>query len=121
MAIALAAQALTLIHDSSPSPSSPPLLNTQGCAMGFNPSPRASALRSKVESFVRTRVLPVEAQLEAHALTADRWTPHPLIEDLKAAAQEEGLWNLWLPVRNGTTHSAILPSSSFPPLVLTWR
>lgn len=49
-----------------------------------------------------TRVVPMEAQLEAHALTADRWTPHPLIEDLKAAAQKEGLWNLWLPVRTDT-------------------
>lgn len=70
--------------------------------MGFDPSPRAAAFRKQVEAFVLTRVVPMEAQLEAHALTADRWTPHPLIEDLKAAAQKEGLWNLWLPVRTDT-------------------
>ena len=78
--------------------------------MGFDPSPCAAALRKQVEAFVLTRVLPVEAQLEAHALTADRWTPHPIIEDLKAAAQKEGLWNLWLPVRRGTP--VRLPSGS---------
>ncbi|XP_029333658.1 acyl-CoA dehydrogenase family member 10 [Mus caroli] len=37
-------------------------------------------------------------ELQRHQASADRWSPSPLIEDLKEKAKAEGLWNLFLPL-----------------------
>ena len=43
-------------------------------------------------------IYPNEAKLMARANSNERWTIHPLEEELKAKAKAEGLWNLWIPV-----------------------
>jgi acyl-CoA dehydrogenase len=60
------------------------------------PSARAADLLERVRAFVAAHVLPAEAALTAHATGPDRWTIHPLAEELKVRARREGLWNLWL-------------------------
>uniref|UniRef100_G3UIX0 Acyl-CoA dehydrogenase family member 10 n=1 Tax=Loxodonta africana TaxID=9785 RepID=G3UIX0_LOXAF len=51
-----------------------------------------------LKQFGEQRVYPVEQELQIHEASADRWTPSPLIEDLKEKAKAKGLWNLFLPL-----------------------
>jgi acyl-CoA dehydrogenase len=64
--------------------------------LGGEISEDAEIILGKLKAFMRTRVLPSEAILNAHASSGDRWTIHPMQESLKAEAQSEGLWNLWI-------------------------
>lgn len=59
--------------------------------------PRVAPLHAAVAAFMMARVFPAEATLHEHARSDQRWSVHPLTEDLKAAAKAAGLWNLWLP------------------------
>jgi len=58
---------------------------------------------NRVTAFMREHVEPVEMQIyqELHELNPDgdwrQWQVHPLIEKFKGMAQEQGLWNLFLP------------------------
>lgn len=61
------------------------------------PSARAADLLTRVHDFIAAHVFPAESTLMAHAHGTERWTIHPLMEQLKAQAKAEGLWNLWLP------------------------
>ncbi|KAG1679496.1 hypothetical protein FOA52_011095 [Chlamydomonas sp. UWO 241] len=60
-------------------------------------SARVRGLRDKLVAFMDEHVFPAEEVFEAHAAGPDRWTVHPLMEQLKSRAKEQGLWNLWLP------------------------
>lgn len=63
--------------------------------MDFAPSPRAQDLRQRLEAFMQRYLLPYNAAW--HRSVQDGVYPPPFIEDLKALAREEGLWNLFLP------------------------
>jgi acyl-CoA dehydrogenase len=68
-------------------------------------SERAHLLERDLVAFMNERVLPAEA--EYYRWRADRG-PHdhevpPVVETLKAEAQERGLWNLFLPAVSGLT------------------
>jgi acyl-CoA dehydrogenase len=65
--------------------------------MDFNPSPRVVELRARLEAFMAQHVYPNEARYTEEVATGDRWAALPLIEELKAKARAEGLWNLFLP------------------------
>eukprot|EP00891_Asterochloris_glomerata_P001698 jgi/Astpho2/1698/fgenesh1_pm.00032_%23_14_t len=70
----------------------------QRSAAGFEPSLRVADLRQQVAAFMQDHVYPAEHVLEAHAADPkSKWTVHPLMEQMKAKAREQGLWNLWLP------------------------
>lgn len=82
--------------------------------MDFAPSPRAQELLEGVDAFIEREIAPRE---EAHhreqlALT-DPWVVAPLIEELKAKAKAEGLWNLFLP---NPEHGAGLANVEYAPL-----
>ncbi|XP_019621730.1 PREDICTED: acyl-CoA dehydrogenase family member 10-like isoform X1 [Branchiostoma belcheri] len=51
----------------------------------------------KLKTFMDEHIYPNEEKLCAHQNSADRWNPHPLVEELKAEAKARGLWNLFLP------------------------
>jgi alkylation response protein AidB-like acyl-CoA dehydrogenase len=50
-----------------------------------------------LNQFMTEQVYPNEHVFEEHASGPDRWTIHPLNEQLKQKAKAAGLWNLWMP------------------------
>lgn len=66
--------------------------------MNFELTDKVAALRGRVRAFMRDHVLPAEDAYHAHIeASADRFTIPPVMEELKARARAEGLWNLWCP------------------------
>jgi alkylation response protein AidB-like acyl-CoA dehydrogenase len=69
----------------------------------FDPSPRSKDYVARVRKFIREQVRPAEEpyvrELRATQRSGDwtRWTVSPIVEELKARARAEGLWNLFLP------------------------
>ena len=71
--------------------------------MDFEPSPRSREYAQRVRAFIRTHVMPVEKQHwdeihgQSHGGDWRKWKIPPRVEELKARARAEGLWNLFLP------------------------
>lgn len=63
----------------------------------FGVSERALELLGRLTRFMDEHIYPNEAAFLAEVETGDRWAHLHLLEDLKARAQAEGLWNLFLP------------------------
>ncbi len=65
--------------------------------MQFEYSLKVNDLRGRVTDFMDGHVIPAERVFATYMEeTADRWTIPPVIEQLKAKAKAEGLWNLFL-------------------------
>ncbi len=61
-------------------------------------SDRAQALYDQLVEFMDQHVYPNEAvYAEQHSNSEDRWTPPPILKELKQKAKAAGLWNLFLP------------------------
>jgi acyl-CoA dehydrogenase len=61
-------------------------------------SDRTAALSTAIRTFLEERVYPAEKIYVAELNAApNRWTPPPIMEELKKAARAAGLWNLFLP------------------------
>src|SRR5271169_2741911 len=65
--------------------------------MEFEHSEKVRALQARVEAFMAEEVYPNEEALFAQVDEGDRWQPVPLLDELKAKARAQGLWNLFLP------------------------
>ena len=55
-------------------------------ALIFSPeglSPRVRELYQRLKEFMEQHVYPAEPELQRHQVSAERWTPSPLVEDLK--------------------------------------
>jgi len=69
--------------------------------MDFDYSPRTKDFQARLLKFMDDHIYPNEQafhdEIEANTLAGRRWTPLQLIEKLKLKAQEQGLWNLFLP------------------------
>ena len=71
--------------------------------MNFEYNAKTQDYLSRIKEFISTHVEPVEQQiyqeLEEMNPTGDWrvWKTHPLISTFKKKAQEQGLWNLFLP------------------------
>src|ERR1700693_2541302 len=70
-----------------------------GTKMNFSLSDRQRHWRDRVVAFMAKHVYPAaetyDKQLEDFG--ANRWQVVPVVEELKAKAKKEGLWNLFLP------------------------
>lgn len=69
--------------------------------MDFDYSPRTKDFQARLLKFMDEHIYPNEQafhdEIEANTRAGRRWTPLQLIEKLKVKAQEQGLWNLFLP------------------------
>ena len=69
--------------------------------MDFSYSPRVQELQAKLLRFMDEHIYPSEqayaAEIAANTAVGKRWTPLQTIEKLKPIAQNQGLWNLFLP------------------------
>jgi acyl-CoA dehydrogenase len=63
--------------------------------MDFAPSPRAQEMLQRLNAFLERYLLPHNAAWHAAAQAGQ--FPPPFLDDLKALAREEGLWNMFLP------------------------
>ena len=73
--------------------------------MDFQHSDHATALRHRLDAFMDEQVFPVEhlyrEQVHASGDPATRTRTPPVLQQLKAQAKAEGLWNLFLPGEHG--------------------
>lgn len=44
-------------------------------------------------------------------MSPQRWTVHPLMEELKVKAQQQGLWNLFIPVDMAACFKYLIPAN----------
>ena len=85
--------------------------------MDFTPSPLARGLNERLAAFMERYLLPYNAAWHA-AVQAGAYPP-PFLEDLKALAREEGLWNLFLPTLQDDEPGTRLSNLDYAPLAET--
>jgi len=82
--------------------------------VNFDYSPKVKELISKLERFMEENVYPNEKVFEEQLNAQEtRWTVPPVMEELKAKAKKEGLWNLFLP---DSEYGAGLTNLEYAPL-----
>ncbi|GAB4574849.1 MAG: acyl-CoA dehydrogenase family protein [Rhodothalassiaceae bacterium] len=81
--------------------------------MDFAYSELCREMLARLRDFLAREYYPREADMFAEVASGDRWQPLAIIEDLKAKAKAEGLWNLFLP---DSTHGAGLSNLDYAPL-----
>jgi acyl-CoA dehydrogenase len=64
--------------------------------MDFELSARTKELRQRLQVFMDAYVYPNEDRFHEEA-ARERWKPTRIVEELKAKARQQGLWNLFLP------------------------
>ena len=70
--------------------------------MDFDPSEKGLALVNQLKAFMDEHIIPADPVIHAWDHDpANLWVPWPGLEDLKAKAKSEGLWNLFLPEEYG--------------------
>ena len=83
--------------------------------MDFAPDGKTVELRERLLAFMEDFVYPAEATFGEQAeVAASRWDTPPVIEELKAEARAQGLWNLFLPATHA--HGAGLTNLQYAPL-----
>ena len=80
---------------------------------GFQVSTRAKETYQKLRGFMEAHVYPNEQLFHQQIDEGDRWQPVPVMEQLKARAKGEGLWNLFLPE---SEHGAGLTNLEYAPM-----
>ncbi|PHQ66266.1 MAG: acyl-CoA dehydrogenase [Sneathiella sp.] len=83
--------------------------------MQFSHSDKTESLIARVEGFMNDHVYTAEKEYHDYVETSDnRWTIPPIMEELKAKAKAEGLWNLFLADFEG--YGAGLSNLEYAPL-----
>jgi acyl-CoA dehydrogenase len=73
-------------------------------AMHFEHSERAKEWIGRVRRFMDDNVYPAIPTYEAQQKVGERWKVIQVVEDLKAKAKKEGLWNMFMPPSSGHAH-----------------
>ncbi|GAA6151947.1 acyl-CoA dehydrogenase family protein [Pseudoteredinibacter isoporae] len=82
--------------------------------MDFEYSDKVKDLVLRVRAFMDEHVFPNEGTFHEQ-VNADRWKTPPIMEELKAKAKAEGLWNFFLPLAYGE-YSGGLTNLEYAPL-----
>ena len=85
--------------------------------MDFEYSATTRALQRRVQDFIDRYALPHHRQW--HELTQQGIHPTSLLDDLKALARDEGLWNLFLPGLRDDEPGTRLSNLDYAPLAET--
>jgi acyl-CoA dehydrogenase len=72
--------------------------------MEFDLTDRQVFWRDRVRDFITRKVRPAMATYKAQDAEGERWKVIKVVEDLKAEARAAGIWNLFMPPRNGGHH-----------------
>jgi len=64
-------------------------------------SPKVAGLARRLTAFMDEHVYPNEERHVREVAEGDRWQPGALLDELKAKARDQGLWNLFLPDGEG--------------------
>ncbi|WP_159819267.1 acyl-CoA dehydrogenase family protein [Colwellia sp. 20A7] len=84
--------------------------------MDFEYTDKMKGLIARVDAFMKEHILPAEAEYEEFVHDpANLWVVPPIMEELKAKAKAEGLWNLFLPKDYGE-YSPGLTNLEYAPL-----
>jgi alkylation response protein AidB-like acyl-CoA dehydrogenase len=85
--------------------------------MDFDYSPRQREWMKRVTDFMERHIFPAEqtyhGQMAAAREKGNPWIVVPVVEELKAEAKAQGLWNMFLP---GSKHGAGLSNLEYAPL-----
>jgi acyl-CoA dehydrogenase len=71
--------------------------------MDFSLGSAETEWRDRVRAFMDEHVRPRVADYDAQQREGERWKVLPVVEELKAKARGEGLWNLFMPPSHGAT------------------
>lgn len=82
--------------------------------MDFEYSDKVKTLLEQVKGFCEQHIAPNEHKIHEQ-IAADPWKTPPIIEELKAMAKAQGLWNFFLPVSYGE-YSGGLTNLEYAPL-----
>ena len=82
--------------------------------MDFEYSEKVQDLLQRVRQFIDTEIMPNEATYHEQ-LATDRWRAPEILEQLKAKAKAQGLWNFFLPLSYGE-YSGGLSNLEYAPL-----
>ncbi|RYD39069.1 MAG: acyl-CoA dehydrogenase, partial [Verrucomicrobiaceae bacterium] len=72
--------------------------------MDFTLSERETYFRDRVKAFIDGRIRPRDKDYGTEAHTGDRWKVNKVIEEVKADAKGQGLWNFFMPPHSGQSH-----------------
>ena len=75
--------------------------------MDFSISERQKHWRDRVIAFMDAHVYPAVETYDRQDAEGERWKVIPVLEELKAKAKAEGLWNFFLPPSPSTTKANI--------------
>jgi acyl-CoA dehydrogenase len=84
------------------------------CFMDFTIFPSSQVMRLKLDGFMQRYLLPYNAAW--HQSVAQGIYPPPFLEDMKALARSEGLWNLFLPSLRADEPGTRMSNLDYAPL-----
>ncbi len=77
--------------------------------MNFDYSTKTRELQNRLQAFMDEHIYPNEKAFEEEINSGNRWQPSQIMENLKAQAKAESLWNLFLPEVSGLSNLEYAP------------
>ena len=72
--------------------------------MDFEPTERQVYWRDRVRNFIDAHVRPRMGEYYQQQAEGERWKVLPVVEEEKARAKAQGIWNLFMPPQSGRPH-----------------
>ena len=72
--------------------------------MDFDPTERQVYWRDRVRQFIENHVRPRQADYKKQDAEGGRWKVLQVVEEEKARAKAQGIWNLFMPPQSGRSH-----------------